>query len=167
MGKIATEQEAYERSEMAGSSDSNKCITASEARRITNLEVYGDYADNQLVQLADLHQEFSVCDITLEWNEDSSDGGISDIEVLSNNKQVFYKNISLGSGSIKVYQGDDIIVRFKYNNSDSNSHQFQYNLNNEPAVKFTLGGYEERTIVLYNEQISYDESFVWDVQQLS
>lgn len=61
MGKIATEQEAYERSEMAGSSDSNKCITASEARRITNLEVYGDYADNQLVQLSDLHQEFRAC----------------------------------------------------------------------------------------------------------
>lgn len=167
MGKIATIKEAYERSEMAGSSDSNKCITVNEARRITNLEVYGDYADNQLVQLSDLHQTFSVCDITLEWSEDSSDGGLGEVEVLANNKQVFYKNISLGSGSIKVYQGDDIILRFKYNNSDSNSHQFQYNLNNEPAVKFTLGGYEERTIVLYNEQISYDESFVWDVQQLS
>ena len=45
MRKIATIKEAYERSEMAGSSDSNKCITKSEALGIANLEVYGDYAD--------------------------------------------------------------------------------------------------------------------------
>ena len=51
MGKIATIKEAYERSEMAGYSDSNKCITASEAYGITNLEAYRDYKDNQLVQL--------------------------------------------------------------------------------------------------------------------
>lgn len=63
MGKIATIKEAYARSGMAGSSDSNKCITASEAYGIANLEVYGDYADNQLVQLSDLHQEHSVCNI--------------------------------------------------------------------------------------------------------
>lgn len=167
MGKIATIKEAYERSEMAGSSDSNKCITASEARGITNIEVHGDYADNQLVQLSDLHQTFSVCDITLEWNDNSFDGGISDVEVVQNNRQIFSSNLSIGSGSVKVYQGDNIIVRFAYSNSDMNTHQFQYNLNNASAVQFYLGGYETRTIVLYNEQIYYDESFIWDIQQLS
>ena len=167
MGKIATIKEAYERSEMAGSSDSNKCITASGARGITNLEVYGDYEDNQLVQLSDLRQTFSVCDITLEWNDDSFDGGISDVEVVQNSKQIFSSNLSIGSGSVKVYQGDNIIVRFTYNNSDTNTHQFQYTLNNASAVQFYLGGYETRTIVLYNEQIYYGESFIWDIQQLS
>ena len=167
MGKIATIKEAYDRSEMAGSSDSNKCITKSEALGIANLEVYGDYADNQLVQLSDLHQEHSVCVILLEWNDDSYDGGISNIEVLSNSEQVFTSNLSIGSGSTKVYRSDNIIVRFDYNNSDRNSHQFQYNLNNEPAVQFYWGGYETKTIVLYNEQMTSDTSFIWDIQQLS
>ena len=73
------------------------------------------HANNQLVQLSDLHQTFSVCDITLEWNEDSSDGGISDIEVVKQQTGI-YKNVGTGSGGVKVYQGDNIIVRFKYNN---------------------------------------------------
>lgn len=167
MGKIATIKEAYQRSEMAGSSDSNKCITASEAYKITNLEVYGDYADNQLVQLSDLQQERSVCVISLQWNDDTSDGGYTNIDIISNNKQVFASNLSIGSGSAKVYKYDNIIVRFGFRNSDTVTHQFQYNLNNEDAVKFYLGGYEERTIVLYNEKITMDESFTWDVQQLS
>ena len=105
MGKIATIKEAYETSEMAGSSDSNKCITKSEAYKITNLEVYGDYADNQLVQLSDLHQERSVCVISLMWNDDTSDGGYTNIDIISNNKQVFTSNLSIGSGSVKVYIG--------------------------------------------------------------
>lgn len=167
MGKIATIKEAYETSEMAGSSDSNKCITKSEARGIANLEIYGDYEDNQLVQLSDLHQEHSVCVVSLQWNDDTSDGGYTNIDILSNNKQVFTSNVSIGSGSVKVYRYDDIIVRFGFRNSDTVTHQFQYNLNNEDAVKFYLSGYEERNIVLYNEQITMDESFTWDVQQLS
>lgn len=108
-----------------------------------------------------------MCVISLRWNDDTSDGGYTNVDIISNNGQVFTSNLSIGSGSVKVYKYDDIIVRFGFRNSDTVTHQFQYNLNNEDAVQFYLGGYQTRNIVLYNEKITMDESFTWDVQQLS